>query len=406
MSETFTALTNPPTASNNITSQNDLEKLEFNQNLRGAVVLPAAPADFSQLLNLDGSSPSDTLQLQEDEVSLKIYEPIEETIEAEVELTAPLRVSSVYSEYIRPVDAPVTPGSPHYISNYNEGLSHIYINGIMTNEDTFNENVTSVTEITGHGVHAIHNETEGFFSDIYNSIQGFLSPFLGRIAEPQAVTEMREEILTQLDAGNDVRIVAYSQGAIITSNTLFLLQEELGPERWAEVAPRIQILAFGPGINLWPEGIPTENIKVFVHSEDLVPHPAGLASWLGIDFWQSGQRPEPVVMDRIHPDRYDAHDFAGYSNDLPHFLIQESAGDPVTLAANLARSIRTGQFPDSVHEDVIRIMIEERRDGEFAEAFYQEMQQGFGNFESAYQDRLLSLAGADVNETSPRSSAA
>lgn len=279
-----------------------------------------------------------------------------------------------------------TPGDPWYISNVNPDEVTLFMNGIRTDQQTFADSVEHITNITGRtvsGLHGIHNNTRGALNDIYDAIRGFLSSRWGSEVEKDAMASMKAEILGNLRESPErtLRLVVHSQGAIITSGALFELRAELSPSEWHDLTDRISILALGAGSHCWPNDIPREKIRSFAHSGDIVPQLTLGMSHLQSLFFTEAQVVRPTIAPLAYPENNnDSHAIDSYSRSLPSFLIEAAGSDGPAVAQSLISSIRSGEFPDSVIEDAIQLMLASDESAAFAKTFLREYREGVGNF--------------------------
>lgn len=233
------------------------------------------------------------------------------------------------------------------------------------------EDVQALTAATGDTVRAIINNNSGsFYQEVKSAVLGFLSPILGQYAEPEAVDSMMDAIIDDVREGKRVRIFAFSQGTIITSNALELLHDQLSDEEWKRVTENVEVISAGAGTNLFPEGIRAVGI---VHEGDFTPHLteklAGIRSTAAYAMsYLSGLKPttlQPVPIIEIaggNPE--EPHRFSGYMEDLPAFLIAaHSVDDHVdgdALAKAIAGAALNGDFADHVLHNIIEKMYDEQ----------------------------------------------
>jgi hypothetical protein len=268
-------------------------------------------------------------------------------------------------------------GSVH-VSNRNENRSNYYVNGMNQSTRRVVEDVQALTAVTGDSVRAILNDSSGsFFQEVKSAVLGFLSSILGQYAEPEAVESMMNVIIDDVREGKQVRVFAFSQGSIITSNALELLHDQLSEEEWKKLTENVEVITAGAGTNLFPDGIRAVGI---VHEGDFVPHLtrsfSGIRSTASYAMsYLSGLKPTMLqaapVIEIAGSDPEEPHRFTGYMEDLPAFLLAAHTNGDRVDGASLARAVAgaalNGDFADHVIHQVIGKMRDEQN-VEFFEA--------------------------------------
>lgn len=284
-------------------------------------------------------------------------------------------------------DQPIHPGDPYWVSNYQSNVSVAAHNGMANDELKRRRYLDVISELGGRNVIQVVNETSGVVADFCSSVLGSISSHLGFESEREAVHDQMRVIERHILQGGSVNVThgakgcmvefsaenegsaqnhqlefPHSQGVINTSNALFLLREkylgqEDGEEKWAAIANRVHIYAFGAGGHIWPEGI---EVHSYAHENDPVSEWSYRANmltalWRGV-LWDDAQLVKPVTLS--NESNFDDHDAAGYREDFARFFVEEYRNDPESLAERLARTIKGGYHPDSVHNEIIDQIID------------------------------------------------
>lgn len=239
----------------------------------------------------------------------------------------------------------------------------------MTSYENFLKTLPAVTEITGQRVKEVENETHGFFKDIFNSALGFVSPWLGKWVESDAVGNLSAFIYKDLHEGKSVRLLAFSQGAILISNALASLKDEIieteGQDAWNKYSKQLSVYSFGGGTQEWLKDI---EVHSYLHVND---KPMRLTNFLSSLckplYWLRGTRKvEPIYLDNVG-DTF-SHSIESYKSLLPQLFLKEYENNPAGLSNFLIRSIKSGLFPDTIHDQIIQTKIDEQ-DFKFVEEF-------------------------------------
>ncbi|MDQ3800209.1 MAG: hypothetical protein M3384_12210 [Acidobacteriota bacterium] len=158
------------------------------------------------------------------------------------------------------------------------GGTLIYVNGINTDVRRQAVSLQAIADQTGSRVVGIHNATQNPAADIAQSLGDKLD-----IGRNPAVDTLAETVYDELRAGRDVHLLAYSQGAIITSRALQdvknrLMLEDGMPRREAErLMNNVKVETFGGAARRYPNG---PQYVHYVNRNDVVPLFFGLRSWL------------------------------------------------------------------------------------------------------------------------------
>ena len=151
----------------------------------------------------------------------------------------------------------------------------IFVNGILNSPDDHDESKQKIADAFGRPVRGIYNKSEGVVRDLGQAIGdmrwplspslfGALSPLLfGGGGKNQATIRLYEEIRRKLEKGEEVRIVAHSQGAIILRNALREISRTFGREEMK----KIKVITMGSPVPVYtfPWG---PDYKHWVFAED------------------------------------------------------------------------------------------------------------------------------------------
>ena len=154
----------------------------------------------------------------------------------------------------------------------------IYVNGIRTNVAGQSNSLQAIADNTGSRVIGIHNATEGFGTDILQSLGDKLD-----IGNNPAVDSLANSVYNELCAGRDVHLMAHSQGAIITSRALqdvknrLMLEDGMSRADAERLMNNIKVETFGGAARRYPDG---PQYVHYVNRNDGVPQSFGLRSWL------------------------------------------------------------------------------------------------------------------------------
>lgn len=154
----------------------------------------------------------------------------------------------------------------------------IYVNGIRTNVAGEANSLQAIADNTGSRVIGIHNATEGFGTDVLQSLGDKLD-----IGNNPAVDTLANTVYDELKAGHDVHLMAHSQGAIITSRALqdvknrLMLEDGMSQQDAERLMNNIKVETFGGAARRYPDG---PQYVHYVNRNDGVPQAFGLRSWL------------------------------------------------------------------------------------------------------------------------------
>ena len=285
----------------------------------------------------------------------------------------------------------VQPPAGYEASNPQADRRSYYVNGIVLERESLVKQLREIAKTRGTPVTAIINgqdcglvdDGEGsFVASLLNGAAGVLSSRLGSAAETKAVTHLKEEIVAQvLTRGGRMHIDAHSQGSIITSNALRLLQSELPPAKWKQIVERLDVSTFGAAMHLFPKGI---KVNEYAHSGDLVATSTKIASTGRQELAKAmkdilgGIDPDldkalPSVMQETKPcvikdDSLSAHSATNYIKDIPKFFIEsyrDNRGklELDKLASGLVRAVKNGRFSDATVRDILKDLKDEDPSG-------------------------------------------
>jgi hypothetical protein len=154
----------------------------------------------------------------------------------------------------------------------------IYINGIRTNAAGQSGSLQAIADNTGSRVVGIHNATEGFGTDILQSLGDKLD-----IGNNPAVDTLADTVYGELRAGRDVHLLAHSQGALVTSRALqdvknrLMLEDTMSRREAESLMGKIKVETFGGAARRYTDG---PQYVHYVNRNDGVPQAFGLRSWL------------------------------------------------------------------------------------------------------------------------------
>lgn len=285
------------------------------------------------------------------------------------------------------------PGPISKASNPCPDTLSIFVNGLNNSNGKAARSAELLAESLGRPVLRIHNDREDYpwIVGSVNAVIGKVSPTAGAAVEP-SVKELADVIEKRFRNGGTVDLHVHSQGSVIGSNALSLLNDRLTAEEWRKLtSEQLRVTSYGAAEHLWPPGVTaTDNyfvadyVAALTSPLDSVVGLIGSAwgnfkagfSWIreklcgipgGDDAVFGDTKPNPAFGGEL-----DQHPFAGYMNAQATFFVARHTTLGVTdgkaVAADLLDSIRRGYFADSVHEQVISRMVEERN-GAFAKAF-------------------------------------
>ncbi len=148
----------------------------------------------------------------------------------------------------------------------------LMVTGICTDLEVQKNYLSQAKLSLGIETRLIPNGTSGAVLDIGFAIAGILSSAWGFKVEIEATRELYRQILKELRKDGEIKLFAYSQGSIITCNTLVKIKERLvghGEEAtWKKLAERISITTVGAAMHLWPKEI--KQINSFSLEGDIV----------------------------------------------------------------------------------------------------------------------------------------
>ncbi len=154
----------------------------------------------------------------------------------------------------------------------------IYVNGISTTVAGQSKSLQTIADNSNSPVIGIHNATQGFGTDVLQSLGDKLD-----IGSNSAVDTLADSVYNELKAGRGVHLLAHSQGAIITSRALqdlknrLMLEDGMPQDRAEALMNYIKVETFGGASRRFPDG---PQYVHYVNRNDGVPQTFGLRSWL------------------------------------------------------------------------------------------------------------------------------
>jgi hypothetical protein len=144
----------------------------------------------------------------------------------------------------------------------------IFVNGVGESRSRFTQShLQEIANGTGQNVVGLYNGTEGQAKDIFN------------IGKNKAADSMADMVYQQLKAGQPVRIMAHSQGALITSRALeavrnrLMLEDGMSKGEAQRRLGQVTVETFGGAAPNWVDG---PKYTHYVNKSDIVP------TWLGV----------------------------------------------------------------------------------------------------------------------------
>jgi len=154
------------------------------------------------------------------------------------------------------------------------GKNVLYVNGIMTDAAAQRATMQRIANQTGANVIGVHNATEGFAADIAQSARDKLNN-----GNNPPVNTLSNAIYDSIRNGQDVNIVAHSQGGLIVSRAIRDVSERLRRDgnnnQQVENMLRqyVNVQTFGAAAGHYPDG---PNYRHVINVKDIVPGMFGL----------------------------------------------------------------------------------------------------------------------------------
>lgn len=192
----------------------------------------------------------------------------------------------------------------------------VHVNGINTDVASQSASLQAIADQTGSRVIGVHNATAGTFRDLAQSLGDKVD-----LGNNPAVDTLAETIISELRAGNQVDLMAHSQGAIITSRALtdvrnqLQLEDGLTRQQAEALLGNINVETFGGASRRFPDG---PNYVHYVNRNDAVPQLFGLRDFLN----PFARRGEGAVMHYFREGNFgvgEAHAFSTYLNERVPF---------------------------------------------------------------------------------------
>jgi hypothetical protein len=155
------------------------------------------------------------------------------------------------------------------------GKNVLYVNGIMTDAAAQRATMQRIANQTGASVIGVHNATEGFAVDIAQSARDKLNN-----GNNPPVNSLSSAIYDSIRNGQDVNIVAHSQGGLIVSRAIRDVSERLrrdgNSNQQVENMLRqyVNVQTFGSAAGHYPDG---PNYRHVINVKDVVPGLFGLS---------------------------------------------------------------------------------------------------------------------------------
>lgn len=190
-----------------------------------------------------------------------------------------------------------------------------FINGVWNTIASSDDSAKMLADLLERPVKRVYNKSDGQIADLVES--GKLK--VGMLNDNPSVQSLVSNIMHDLQKGETVEIHAHSEGAIITSAALGMIQEYY-PDFFAKYAHNISVNTYGGASWTYPEG-PTYNHATF--ASDIVAVGPGRAT-LGENLLFK-TNPGKLYSDlRIG---VKDHAYASYLDDLPRFIINHHIND-------------------------------------------------------------------------------
>lgn len=130
----------------------------------------------------------------------------------------------------------------------------VFVNGVATTRGTAAYQMQQIADMTGTEVVGLYNATEGFLKDAVQTVGDRIDR-----GENLAVASLKNLITSKLAEGEPLRLVGYSQGAMITSRALEdakqeLLLRGLTLEEAEARMSLVQVETFGGAASHYPDG--------------------------------------------------------------------------------------------------------------------------------------------------------
>lgn len=151
-----------------------------------------------------------------------------------------------------------------------------YVNGIQNTAAFQSQSIQNIANATGAEVVGIHNSTESMVLDLQQCVLDKLPSFEKSNAATRALAS---QIVTDLQAGRPVHLMAHSQGGLVTSGALTIAKEYLETVKPGNAAQadallkNIKVETFGSAAASWPYG---PQYTHYINENDTVPMLTGL----------------------------------------------------------------------------------------------------------------------------------
>ncbi len=146
---------------------------------------------------------------------------------------------------------------------------NVYINGILTPQNSAEKATTKLMEKTGEWIDLLYNPTEGIIDDAAEAIQNLSS------VDNAVTNEITDNLCDTLNQEQPLRIFCHSQGSAIASHALRKVEKQWASEG---VPPKdiearmknIEVVSFGGFATetSFPKGV---QVKLFRNEKDFIP---------------------------------------------------------------------------------------------------------------------------------------
>lgn len=149
------------------------------------------------------------------------------------------------------------------------GKTVVYVNGIQTDLAAQQKSLQAIANQTGANVIGIHNATEGFVKDVAQSALDKTD-----LGKNPAVDTLADAIYNAAKSGQQINVIAHSQGGIITSRAVEDATNRLREDGLSSQAAKaalnktVNIQTFGGAALTYPAG---PNYRHVVNTADPVP---------------------------------------------------------------------------------------------------------------------------------------
>lgn len=150
----------------------------------------------------------------------------------------------------------------------------IFVNGMGESRGHNKNHLQAVANKTGMNVVGVYNATDGTVKDLIQCLKDKKD-----IGTNHAVDALASTVYQELKAGREVKLLAHSQGGIITNRALvdvknrLMLEDGLSPRDAERVLSGAKVVTMGAASSTYPDG---PKYSHYVNRADLVPMAFGL----------------------------------------------------------------------------------------------------------------------------------